>query len=130
MLYHAARGSPQGRIAYNLGMRSTALAAAVFAVLAIVPAGAQTPRAVSLVVTGGTVVTMDAARRVIASGAVAVDGTRIVAVGPAAEIAAGYRGQEVIDVTGQVVLPGLINTHTHAPMVLYRGLADDLALMD
>ena len=45
------------------------------------PAGAQTPRAVSLVVTGGTVVTMDAARRVIAGGAVAIDGARIVAVG-------------------------------------------------
>ena len=36
----------------------------------------------------------------------------------------------MIDAAGQVVLPGLINTHTHAPMVLYRGLADDLALMD
>ena len=98
--------------------------------LAIAPLGSQALQPVSLVITGGTVVTMDAARRVIAPGAVAVDGSRIVAVGPAAEIAAGYSGRAVIDATGQVVLPGLINTHTHAPMVLYRGLADDLALMD
>ena len=98
--------------------------------LAIAPLGSQALQPVSLVVTGGTVVTMDAARRVIAPGAVAVDGSRIVAVGPVAEIAAGYSGRSVIDATGQVVLPGLINTHTHAPMVLYRGLADDLALMD
>jgi 5-methylthioadenosine/S-adenosylhomocysteine deaminase len=51
-------------------------------------------------------------------------------VGPAAEIARRFRARATIDATGQVVLPGLINTHTHAPMVLYRGLADDLALME
>ncbi len=91
---------------------------------------AQAPRTVSLVVTGGTVVTVDAARTVLAGGAVAIDGARIVGVGPAAEIARQFTGQTRIDATGQVVLPGLINTHTHAPMVLYRGLADDLALME
>ena len=111
-------------------MRATIAVTITLALLALHGVEARQPRSVSLVVTGGTVVTMDAARRVLVDGAVAVDADRIVAVGPAAEIAAAYRGREVIDATGQVILPGLINTHTHAPMVLYRGLADDLALMD
>jgi 5-methylthioadenosine/S-adenosylhomocysteine deaminase len=91
---------------------------------------AQAPRTVSLIVTGGTVVTMDASRRVIPNGAVAIDGARIADVGTAADIARRFTGRSSIAAVGQIVLPGLINTHTHAPMVLYRGLADDLALMD
>ncbi len=112
-------------------MRATGrLLLLVLAVAAAHVVSGQALTTVALVVTGGTVVTVDPARRVIPGGAVAIDGTRIVAVGPAAEIAAAYRGRDVIDATGQVVMPGLVNTHTHAPMVLYRGLADDLALMD
>src|SRR4051812_44977733 len=87
-------------------------------------------QAVSLILTGGIVVTVDGSRRVIEAGAVAIDGRDIVAVDAAAAIASAYRGRETIDAAGAVVMPGLINTHTHAPMVLYRGLADDLALMD
>jgi 5-methylthioadenosine/S-adenosylhomocysteine deaminase len=88
------------------------------------------PRAVSLVISGGIVVTMDAGGRVLSPGAVAIDGRDIVAVDSPDAVAARFSGRESIDATGQVVMPGLINTHTHAPMVLYRGLADDLALMD
>src|SRR6516162_8192649 len=91
---------------------------------------AQQRRTVSLVVTDGIVVTVDRDRRVIQRGGVAIDGRDIVAVDTADRIAAGYRGRDTIDVSGAVVMPGLINTHTHAPMVLFRGLADDLALMD
>src|SRR3954447_12670122 len=87
-------------------------------------------QAVSLILTGGTVVTMDASGRVLSPGAVAVDGRNIAAVDTPAAIAARFSSQTTIDASGQVVMPGLINTHTHAPMVLYRGLADDLALMD
>jgi 5-methylthioadenosine/S-adenosylhomocysteine deaminase len=87
-------------------------------------------RAVSLVITGGIVVTMDPAGRVLSPGALAIDERDIVAVDTPENIAARFSGRESIDGTGQVVMPGLINTHTHAPMVLYRGLADDLALMD
>lgn len=85
---------------------------------------------VSLLVTGGTVVTMDAAGTVIADGAVAIEDGAIVAVGTAADLDARFAARERMDVRGQVIMPGLINTHTHAPMVLFRGLADDMALMD
>jgi 5-methylthioadenosine/S-adenosylhomocysteine deaminase len=91
---------------------------------------AQGRRTVALIVTGGTVVTQNATRQVLAPGAVAIDGTNIVEVGTADTVARKYQGRETIDARGLVVLPGLINTHTHAPMVMYRGLADDLALMD
>jgi 5-methylthioadenosine/S-adenosylhomocysteine deaminase len=87
-------------------------------------------RAVSLIVTGGTVVTMDTAGRVLSPGAVAIDGRDIVGIDTPDAIAARFSARDMLDAAGQVVLPGLINTHTHAPMVLYRGLSDDLALMD
>ena len=87
-------------------------------------------RRVSLVVTGGIVVTQNAARQVLNPGAIAVDGRDIVAVDTPESIGARFTAGETIDARGQIVLPGLINTHTHAPMVMYRGLADDLALMD
>ena len=102
----------------------------VAAVAASVAIAGQQPRTVSLVVTNGIVVTVDRDRRVIQHGAVAVDGRDIAAVGTAEAIAAGFRGRDTIDAAGGVIMPGLINTHTHAPMVLFRGLADDLALMD
>ena len=75
-------------------------------------------------------VTVDGASRVLAPGAMAIDGRDIVAVDTPAAIAQRYSSHRAIDASGQVVLPGLINTHTHAPMVLYRGLADDRALME
>ncbi len=91
-------------------------------------AGQVGPRAVSLAILDGTVVTMDGTGRVIQGGGVAVDGANIVAVDTAANIRQRFRPAQTIDATGQVVMPGLVNTHTHAPMVLFRGLADDLAL--
>src|SRR2546423_3260015 len=105
---------------------------AAFAVLvgAAVVAAQPGRRAVALVVDGGTVITQNSAHEIVAPGAVAIDGTDIVEVGAAEAIAARYQPRESVDARGQIVLPGLINTHTHAPMVMYRGLADDLALMD
>jgi 5-methylthioadenosine/S-adenosylhomocysteine deaminase len=88
------------------------------------------PRDVDLVVRNGTVVAMDPGRRVIAGGAIAVDHGAILAVGPEAEVTGVYRGREVLDAGGGIVIPGLINAHGHAPMVLFRGIADDLKLMD
>jgi 5-methylthioadenosine/S-adenosylhomocysteine deaminase len=98
--------------------------------LAILFAGQPARRNVSLIVTGGTVVTMDGTARVLTPGALAIDGRDIVAVDTPEAVTARLTASDTIDATGQVVMPGLINTHTHAPMVLYRGLADDLALMD
>ena len=64
-------------------------------------------------------------------GSVAISGTTIVGVGAAErDRRDSSQARDAIDARGRVVMPGLINTHTHAPMVLYRGLADDLALMD
>ena len=81
-----------------------------------------------LLVAGGTVVTMDAGRRIVEDGAVAVRGDTIVAVGPRAELESRFEAAQRIDAKGKLVLPGLINGHAHAAMSLFRGLADDLAL--
>jgi 5-methylthioadenosine/S-adenosylhomocysteine deaminase len=85
---------------------------------------------VDLIIRGGTVVTMDSARRVIENGAVAVKGGRIIAIGSAADFDRKYAPREVINATGKVIIPGLINGHTHVPMTLFRGLADDLDLQE
>jgi 5-methylthioadenosine/S-adenosylhomocysteine deaminase len=83
----------------------------------------------TLLLTASWVVTMDAASTVLEDGAVAIDGGRIVAVGPAAELAAAHPAARRLDAAGKVLLPGLVNGHTHVPMTLLRGLADDLPLM-
>ena len=74
------------------------------------------------------VLTMDKEFHQYDPGAVAVSGTNIVAVGPNDEICRDYTGAQEIDCHGKILMPGLINTHTHVPMTLLRGLADDLRL--
>jgi 5-methylthioadenosine/S-adenosylhomocysteine deaminase len=81
-----------------------------------------------LLIVGGTVVTMDAAYRLIDDGAVAIRGDSILAVGTRSELSAQYATQKTLDARGALILPGLINGHAHAAMSLFRGLADDLAL--
>jgi 5-methylthioadenosine/S-adenosylhomocysteine deaminase len=83
-----------------------------------------------LLITGGTVLTMDSARLILEDGSVAVKGDVIVAVGPRAEIEAKYAASTQIDAHGKLVLPGFINGHTHVPMTLFRGLKDDVVLDD
>lgn len=68
---------------------------------------------------------MDPKRRVFERGSVAIDGNKIIAVGKDVK----EKADVVIDAKGKVVLPGLINGHTHLAMVLLRGVADDMALM-
>jgi 5-methylthioadenosine/S-adenosylhomocysteine deaminase len=76
------------------------------------------------------VITMDAERRVIENGAVAVRGERILAAGTKRDIDRDYQPRQRLDRPDALIAPGLINTHTHAPMVLLRGIADDLPLQD
>jgi 5-methylthioadenosine/S-adenosylhomocysteine deaminase len=83
-----------------------------------------------LLITGGTVVAMDVAGTVIPNGAVAIADGRITAVDTRADLESAYPKARRISAGGGIILPGLINAHTHVPMVLFRGLADDLELMD
>jgi 5-methylthioadenosine/S-adenosylhomocysteine deaminase len=85
---------------------------------------------VDLLVLGGTLVSMDPERRVIQDAGVAVAGGRIVAVGTRREIATQYASAQTVEANGKLIVPGLINGHTHIPMTLFRGLADDLDLQD
>lgn len=85
---------------------------------------------IDLIVRGSHIVTMDTQGTVIEDGAVAVDEGIILAVGSAADIEARYTAVETLDGGKRIVMPGLINGHSHAAMTLLRGVADDLALMD
>ncbi|MDW7772555.1 MAG: amidohydrolase [Desulfobulbaceae bacterium] len=84
---------------------------------------------VELILTGKYLVTLNADRDIIENGAVAVAGGRIIAAGSAGEILARYPQAELLQEEHGLIMPGLVNTHTHAAMACFRGLADDLPLM-
>ena len=86
------------------------------------------PEQVDILLRGGTVVTMNGKFDVFEDGAVAIRGDAIVAVGPTDEIARAYTAAETVDCADTVIMPGLVNAHTHIPMTLMRGLNDDLRL--
>jgi 5-methylthioadenosine/S-adenosylhomocysteine deaminase len=83
------------------------------------------PTACALLLTNAHVLTMDDRFTMHSRGSIAIDQGVIVAVG---DVAAEYEAREIVDCRGRVVMPGLVNAHTHAPMALLRGLADDLRL--
>lgn len=85
-------------------------------------------RKVDTLLTGGTVVTMNTKRDVLAEGAVAIADSKIVAVGTAERLGQLLDAETVVDCSGKLVIPGLVNAHTHVPMTLLRGLSDDLRL--
>jgi 5-methylthioadenosine/S-adenosylhomocysteine deaminase len=87
---------------------------------------------VDLLVKGATIVTMDSNRRVLESGFIAVRGDEIIAIGTDVNAAfpKGITAKQTIDASGKLIIPGLINGHTHIPMVLMRGLKDDVTLDD
>ncbi|MGB2717445.1 MAG: amidohydrolase family protein [Vicinamibacterales bacterium] len=78
-----------------------------------------------ILLTNAHVLTMDDAFTAYAPGSIAIKGSKILSVG---NIESAYEPLETVDCRGRVVLPGLVNAHTHAPMTLLRGLADDLRL--
>ncbi len=110
-------------------MKVLAIFVAVAGTLCSVAWG-QAKQDVDVIVSGGTIVTMDGTRRIVRDGSVAIKGDAIVAVGPLAEVEGRYRGAQRIDARGRLVLPGFINGHTHVPMTLFRGLHDDVTLQD
>lgn len=88
-------------------------------------AEASAPIPADLIVTNGFVVTMNARKEVLDPGVVVIRAGRILAVGPAA-LATSYAAPKVIDARGAIVMPGMINTHTHVSMTVFRGLGDDV----
>ncbi len=104
------------------------VAGAAFALLA----SSQTPpkTAIDWLLKARYVVTMDDNHRIIEQGAVAISGARIVAVGTQAELGARYQPKHTLDKPDALLAPGLIDTHTHAPMSLLRGIAEDKRLED
>jgi len=91
---------------------------------------AADPNAIDLIIEGDYVVTMDDGGNVIADGALAIDGGLIIAMGSADEINTQYTANGHLPGDNRIVMPGLINGHSHAAMTLLRGVADDLGLLD
>ncbi|HUM00738.1 MAG TPA: amidohydrolase [Thermoanaerobaculia bacterium] len=110
-----------------------AVASAAILVAAEAPSPAPSKKSLSpvdLIVTAQHVLTMDPSDRVFSPGAVAISGGKIVAVGSPGDLLARYLPKHRISRPSAVVLPGLVNTHTHAAMCLLRGIADDRPLME
>jgi 5-methylthioadenosine/S-adenosylhomocysteine deaminase len=80
---------------------------------------------VDLLLRDGYVITMVSERGILTNSSVAISGTKIVDIGDSNELDGKYTAKEVIDCTGKVIMPGLINLHTHAPMTLFRGYANE-----
>jgi len=109
----------------------------IFLALLLTSCGAGTDSAatanderIDLIVKGDYVVSMDDTGTVYGNGAVAIDQSLILAIGPAEDILAEYSAAQVLEGKDRIVMPGLVNGHSHAAMTLLRGVADDLALMD
>lgn len=82
------------------------------------------PQACDLIVSGAVVVTGEG--KAIGDGAVAVTGKRIVALGETKKIDAAYTAARRIDAKGKILMPGLVNVHNHTPLMIVRGMVEDL----
>src|SRR5437588_9321609 len=77
---------------------------------------------VDLVILGPNIVTMNQDRTIIYNGGIAIRGEKICAIGKSSDIRAQYKGKETVKTEHSWLIPGLVNTHNHAPMILLRGL--------
>lgn len=106
--------------------RPAVLLLALLAAALLAPGGqAAAPERADLVITHAYVVTMDSSKRIFPDGAVVIIDGKIAAVGPSG-VAARYAAARLIDAAGDIVMPGMINTHMHASMTVFRGLGDDV----
>ncbi|MBU2026698.1 MAG: amidohydrolase [Proteobacteria bacterium] len=85
---------------------------------------------VETLIAGGRILLMDEKDTIIPEGAVAIDGERIIAVGAREEIGSRFCGRNRIEAPHSLIMPGLVNGHTHAAMTCFRGIADDMELME
>ncbi len=85
---------------------------------------------IDILIRNAMVITVDRKRRVFVDGALAIDRGQIVEVGSSATVAQKYGAQTIIDATGMIVMPGLINCHMHLPQVIMRGVNDNIEVMD
>ena len=108
--------------------KTTVLTVALLPLLACTPASTPDDQ-IDLIVDGQTIVTMDADGTIIENGAVAIDEGIIIAIGARDDIHSQYSAVEILAGTDRVVMPGLINGHSHAAMTLFRGMADHLPLL-
>ncbi|MBM3152381.1 MAG: amidohydrolase family protein [Chloroflexi bacterium] len=86
------------------------------------------PPKADLILTNAILLTMNDRMEIFSPGALAIRGDSILAAGPEAEVRAACQAGQAVDCGGKVLMPGLIDAHTHVPMTLLRGLADDLRL--
>ncbi len=87
------------------------------------------PKHCDTLITSNLLITQDSRRCIVYDAGVAIGGGRISALGPAKEMRAGWSFDRHLDLGSSLVLPGLVNAHTHVAMTLFRGLADDMPLM-
>lgn len=106
-------------------MDKTFLTGLAALILALANAQASKAEEVDLIVSNGIVLTMNASKEILSDGVVIVNGNKIVAVG-GVEILEQYSSDNAIDAQGGIIMPGMINAHTHASMSVFRSLADDV----
>jgi len=102
---------------------------ALYIFISISHLNAAEKESVDLIVYGEYLITMDESKPIIKNGAVAIQGNQIIAVAEKEQINRRYRSLKNIQGKSRILMPGLINGHTHSAMSLFRGMADDLELM-